>query len=275
MPTGKTAATAIAATAALTALLSLAGCDGARDREPDATDSRAPIGKLESKLETFERRASGCAAGQDCAAVSVSREVFEQRPALNRTVRRLLIRQLQGNGEDQTSATSLEEVADNFLAEAAQAEGVSSAPWQLTGEARRLSRRGNLLTVEINSYLYTGGAHGMPSVHWLNWDLATGEAVSLDQIIQGGREREFWREARAAHQRWLDDQPGANREFRKMWPFRRSEDFRLGDEGLVLLYGVYVLGPYVLGPVQLTIPWEELRDLVREQYLPANAFTRQ
>ncbi len=273
MPTGKTSTRSVATIAVLTALLFLAGCDGGRER--DSADRQAPIDKLESRQESFERRASGCAAGQDCATVSVRREVFERRPALNKTVLRQLIRQLQGNGEDQTSATSLEEVADNFLAEAAQVEGVGSAPWQLTGEARHLSRHDNLLTIEINSYLYTGGAHGMPSVHWLNWDLATDERVSLGQVIRNGKRKQFWKEAKAAHQRWLDEQPGANREFRQMWPFRRSEDFRLGDEGLVLQYDVYVLGPYVLGPVQLTIPWEDLRGLVREQYLPANAPTLQ
>lgn len=266
MPTGKNIRSIAVTVALLATLLSLAGCDGREERKP--AESQIPIGKLESRLETFEQRASDCAAGQDCATVSIRREVFEQRPALNKTVLRLLIRQLQGNGEDQTSATSLEEVADNFLAEAAQVEAVSSAPWELSGEARRLSRRGNLLTVEINSYLYTGGAHGMPSVHWLNWDLASAEAVSLARVIRDGEEKAFWKEAEAVHRRWLDEQPGANREYRQMWPFQRSEDFRLDDEGLVLLYDVYVLGPYVLGPVQLTIPWEGLRGILREQYLP-------
>ncbi|MFC6634215.1 DUF3298 and DUF4163 domain-containing protein [Microbulbifer taiwanensis] len=255
----------------LGALVSLSGCGGERE----AARNDATIGKLDSRLETLERRASNCAAGRDCASVSISREVFEQRPALNKAVLRLLVRQLQGNGEDQTSASSLEEIADIFLAEAAQMEEISSAVWQLTGEARRLSRRGKLLTVEINSYRYTGGAHGMPSVHWLNWNLSSAEQVSLEQVIGDGKEKRFWKEAQAAHRRWQDKQPGSNRDFRQMWPFQRSEDFRLDDEGLVLLYNVYTLGPYVLGPVQLTIPWKDLRDVVREQYQPASAPDRQ
>ncbi|MGL6162674.1 DUF3298 domain-containing protein [Microbulbifer sp.] len=248
-------------------LLSLAGCDREREPQSASPEDRPPVGKLKSKRETFERQASGCPE-EECASVSITREVFEQRPALNRAVLQQLIRQLQGNGEDQTSANSLEEVADIFLAEAAQGHVGSSARWQLTGEAKRLARRDDLLTVEINSYLYTGGAHGMPATHWLNWDLAADEEVPLSETIRKGQEKDFWGEARAAHRRWLDTQPGTDREFRETWPFRRSNDFRFDDQGLVLLYNVYALGPYVLGPVELTIPWKDLRGIVHEQYLP-------
>lgn len=258
----------IAPTAVLAALLSLAGCDRERESQSDSPEQRPSIGKLKSERETFERRASGCTEEEECASVSVTREVFEQRPALNRAVLQRMIRQLQGNGEDQTSASNLEEVADSFLAEAARGHGGSSARWQLTGEAKRLARRGDLLTVEIDSYLYTGGAHGMPTTHWLNWDLASDQEVPLAQVIREGQERDFWEEAQATHRRWLDKQPETNREFRQTWPFRRSDDFRFDDKGLILLYNVYALGPYVLGPVELTIPWKDLRGIVHEQYLP-------
>ncbi|MBB3062659.1 DUF3298 and DUF4163 domain-containing protein [Microbulbifer rhizosphaerae] len=258
----------IATTAILAILLSLAGCDRGRESQSDSPENRPPIGKLKSKRETFERQASGCTEKEECASVSITREVFEQRPALNRVVLQQMIHQLQGNGEDQTSANSLEELADNFLAEAAKGHGESSARWQLTGEAKRFARRDDLLTVEINSYIYTGGAHGMPAIRWLNWDLAADEEVPLDQVIREGQENDFWGEARGAHRRWLDEQPGTNREFRETWPFRRSNNFRFDDQGLVLLYNVYALGPYVLGPVELTIPWKDLRGIVHEQYLP-------
>lgn len=243
-------------------LLALAaGC------EERATPAKGGAVALESERETLERSAEGC-EGEDCASVSVTRELFKQRPALNNAVLQRLLRQLQSDGEDAKPADSLQAVADAFLAEAAQVSGISAARWQLSGEAKQLARRGDLLTVEIDTYSYTGGAHGMPVRSWLNWDLAADRAVSLDQVIIPGQATAFWERAQAAHQRWLENEAEADEDFRKNWPFQRSEDFRFDNKGLVLLYGVYTLGPYALGQVELTLPWNELSGVVRENYLP-------
>lgn len=254
--------------AALIALLALHGCDRSESPQTDTAGAAPAIGKLKSERQTFERRAKNCSENDECSSVSVTREVFEQQPALNEAILHQLLAQLQGDEQVQETTGSLEEIADAFLAEAASVEQISSARWQLSGDAERLARRGDLLTVQIRVYRYTGGAHGIPSVEWFNWDLATGERVTLPQAIREGMEQQFWELAESAHQRWLDEQTGIDAEYREIWPFQRSEDFRFDEDGMVLLYGVYALGPYALGPVQLTIPWQELRGVLREKYLP-------
>ena len=106
----------------------------------------------------------------------------------------------------------------------------------------------------------------MPVSHWLNWDLAADTEVKLADVIRPGQDEAFWKKAEAAHQLWLDAQ-NADEDFRQNWPFDRTEDFRLSDKGLVLLYGVYTLGPYSMGQVELTIPNENLAGTLREAYL--------
>lgn len=254
--------------AVLAALTILHGCERERPARVE-TAARAPAsGALKSERETFERFGSNCPDRDDCSSVSVTREVFEQQPALNKIIREQLLAQLQGNEQVQETTDSLDEIADQFLAEAAEVERISSARWQLSGTAERVARRDDLLTVEIKTYRYTGGAHGIPSVEWLNWDLSTGERLSLQQVIAAGQQEKFWELAEAAYQRWLDQQSGTDAEYGDTWPFQRSEDFRFNDDGLVLRYGVYALGPYAMGPVQLTIPWQELRGVIRDRYLP-------
>lgn len=254
--------------AVLAALLILQGCERERPRQVESTVSTPVSGTLKSQHETFERHGSNCPDRDECSSVSVTREVFEQQPALNEAIREQLLARLQGNEQDQETSDSLDEIADQFLTEAAEVERISSAHWQLSGAAERVARRGDVLTVEIKTYRYTGGAHGIPSVEWLNWDLATGERVSLQQVIRTGKQGDFWELAEAAHQRWLDQQSGIDTQYREAWPFQRSEDFRFNDDGIVLRYGVYELGPYAIGPVQLTIPWQDLRDVIRDRYLP-------
>lgn len=221
---------------------------------------------LASQMETMEWRAPDCEPAEDCTSVTVNREVFTDRPALNEAVRLQLLEQLQGNGESPVVAdTSLAQVAQAFIDDAAKVADISSARWQMTGDAKKLSQRDNLLTVEISSYVYSGGAHGMPVTRWLNWDLSQNKRVALADVIKPGAEEKFWSLAQAAHQQWLNTQ-NAREDFRENWPFARSEDFRFTDKGLLLRYGVYTLGPYSMGEVELLIPEEQLGEVVREHF---------
>lgn len=250
---------AISRTAALAALLLASGCNNHSDgTEPE---------KLHPRQESLELQAPGCDKNEDCASVSVTYQLFENQPALNNAIRRQLIQQLQGFDENAGAADSIADAATDFLEEAGQAPGDSSNRWHLQGGSKLVGRRGELVTIEFNSYAYTGGAHGMPATHWLNWDLEAGKPVALEQIIQPGQEAAFWELAREAHQRWLDGQADIDKEFRKSWPFDKTGDFRLDKKGLALLYGVYTLGPYAMGQVELTIPREALNGVIREEYL--------
>ncbi|MCK7599005.1 DUF3298 and DUF4163 domain-containing protein [Microbulbifer sp. CAU 1566] len=241
-------------------LLTLVGCGQERN---------TVSAELESQVETLELRSPNCASPDACASVTIRRLVFSDRPALNDAIYAQLLEQLQGNGEsDSAPLNSLEKVAQKFLEDADAVTVASAASWQLNGDAKLLAHHGNLLTVAINSYLYTGGAHGMPVSHWLNWDLSRESAVALGDVIVAGQEQAFWTLAEEAHQQWLDAQQ-VDGDFRHNWPFTHSEDFRLTEAGLVLRYGVYTLGPYSMGEVELTLPRDKLAGVIREPYLSA------
>ena len=251
--------TFVAGAVALIATL-LTACD----RQTDAKG--AP---LVSEVQTSEWLAPGCQRADDCASVTVKREVFADQPGLNAAIRRGLLEQLQGNGESLAagSSDSLEQVAEEFLQQASKAAEISRARWQLSGEASKLARRGNTLTVAIRSYMYSGGAHGLPATHWLNWDLAADKALALTDILQPGQAQLFWKRAEDAHRSWQASQ-NLGADFGENWPFTRSDDFRLTDAGITLLYGVYSIAPYSMGEVELTVPWDRLGDVVRAEYRP-------
>ncbi|WP_250460924.1 DUF3298 and DUF4163 domain-containing protein [Microbulbifer litoralis] len=243
----------------LTAVLFTSGC-GSR------SDSAAPQ-TLKPRQESFERQAAGCDKEDECATVSVTYQLFENRPALNDAIRRQLIQQMQGVGESGSDADSIAAAAEAFLKQARELPDDTGNRWMVQANGKLLGRSGNLVAVEISSYAYTGGAHGMPATSWLNWDLDADAPVTLEQLIQPGQEDAFWELARRAHQRWLREQTDIDEEFRQLWPFAKTGDFRLDDTGLTLLYGVYTLGPYAMGQVELKIPREQLDGVIRQQYL--------
>ena len=235
----------------------IAGCE--------KQSSSAPA-ELESKVETLEMLAPDCPSPDECTSVSIHREVFADHPALNDAVYEQLLKQLQGNGESGNAPLdSLDKVAEKFIADAAAVSEISSAHWQLNGDAKKLARHGDLLTIVVNSYLFTGGAHGMPVSRWLNWDFVNNSQVAIDDLIEPEKQQEFWQLAEDAHKQWLDSQ-NVDSEFRQNWPFSRTDDFRLTEEGMELLYGVYTLGPYSMGEVKLSLPRDKLVPLLRESY---------
>ncbi|WP_051687216.1 DUF3298 and DUF4163 domain-containing protein [Microbulbifer sp. HZ11] len=246
---------------ALTLALILGGCEQGKERDK----SRAPA-TLASQVESLEMFEPNCASPDKCASVAIQREVFSDQASLNDAVYRQLLTQLQGFGESsEAPLDSLEKVAQKFLDDAAAVTIPSAAQWQLTGNAKKLSRRDDVVTIEIDSYLYTGGAHGMPVSRWLNWDLANESQLALNDVLVPGQEDAFWKLAEAAHDEWLKSQQ-VNEDFRQNWPFSRTEDFRLTNDGLVLRYGVYTLAPYSMGEIELTIPPAKLKAVLRERF---------
>ena len=244
---------------ALLVVTGLAGC------EQGASKQLAP---LETETQTLELRAPNCPEEDGCTTVTIKREIYARHAELNQTLKKMLLDQLQGFGEAKTTTKNigLEQVAQDFIAEAEKVTGMSSANWQLNGEVKTLARSGELLTVAISTYIYSGGAHGMPATQWLNWDLAKDREVKLSDVIAPQQENAFWQLAQVEHQNWLEAM-SADEGFRQNWPFQRSEDFRFTQDGLVLRYGVYTLGPYSMGDVELVMPREKLSGLIKASYL--------
>ena len=58
-------------------------------------------------------------------------------------------------------------------------------------------------------------------------------------------------------------------EYEQAWKFKLSDNFYLGQQGLILQYAEYEIGPYVVGLPRLMIPYAELQQVLKKPYLPA------
>ena len=277
---------------ALALALSLAACDNSTDAPSGkdaapATDSGqpAPTGntdaggggdgqkarpvpaRLSHQTETLERRPPDC-DGDDCPVFEVHLQVYDGQPELNAAVRRQLAGQLVVTSESPATPDSLEAAADQFLATAAGVSGEGSRGWELSGDTKQLGRWRDLVTVAINSYEFTGGAHGMPITQWLNWDLAENHAVPLGRLIVSGQEEAFWDAAERAHARWVEKEAPSDEGFREDWPFQQTDSYRITRNGVVLHYDVYSIAPYSMGQPELTVPWSDLAGVIQPSYRP-------
>ena len=142
----------------------------------------------------------------------------------------------------------------------------SKQGWELNATIKRQTRRGDLLTLRMDRYEYTGGAHGQPGVQYFHWDLARQQKLTLADLLEPGKKQAFWELARHQHQQWLDKEE-LDQAFRDSWPFDPTDNVYFGKSGLVLHYNVYHIAPYAMGQPELTIPYEKLDGIVRGKYL--------
>lgn len=131
---------------------------------------------------------------------------------------------------------------------------------------------GDIISVCMRRFSYTGGAH--PNSYVLGWlfDLASGQFVldpsqladdpqafhdsaaellieKADSNLPGSRPGEYWDDYQDIIR---DSQCGVT---------------LFDEEGMRVLYAPYELGPYAIGEVELRLDWEELAPLLGEECL--------
>ncbi|OTG79335.1 hypothetical protein B9T33_12705 [Acinetobacter sp. ANC 5054] len=128
-----------------------------------------------------------------------------------------------------------------------------------------------LATVVLNTSSYLGGAHGSSSQQYYNFDLKTKQRVELKDILLPNQRAALEQRAYAVFKTWVADAKLAEniQDYEQIWKFKLSDNYYLSQQGLILQYAEYEIGPYVVGLPRLTIPYDQLQTILKKQYLPA------
>ncbi len=142
------------------------------------------------------------------------------------------------------------------------------------------SADGALVVVSVDGYFYTGGAHGSATRVLLNFDRRHHRLLTPKDILQQGQSFKqnpaLYPLYHAQFARFVKENGEDNlADYEKMWKFHLSDQWRLGELGLVMQYGQYDIGPYVIGMPELTVPYSALHGIIRPEYLRPVQATRQ
>lgn len=216
--------------------------------------------KLEAQRQAWEHLKPGC-QGQECPLVNIDTLSFTDEPQLDALIERRLLQMTQ-DSPDAPLPASLQSYEQDFLASA-------EPGWSSYLQAKIREQHDNLVLIELSSYLYTGGAHGMPGRGFINYDRKLAKPLNLKDMLLPGQEAAFWKLAEQAHKRWLaanklDQDP----DYAKTWPFERTANIGLGYGAMLLKYDVYSIAPYSSGHPELHIPYPQLNGILKPQYFP-------
>ncbi|WP_110670391.1 RsiV family protein [Salinicola halophilus] len=243
------------------ATLLLAGCQSLGDREGHDALRIEPVVKSAHE--------PGC-SGDGCATVEAAYLRFPALPALSAELEQRLFGLAGGitDGNASPRATSFDAFAASvFDAAAVEPRRDDGVPRYVVDlKAAIVADNRHTRVVELDGYLFSGGAHGLPLTEYMVIDRDSHQVVTLDDMLVPGQRPAYARALTRAHQRWTTgDEIHVNP---RDWPLSISDNAAPLAEGLAVKYQVYDLGPYAIGQPTLTIPYTELEGVLRARYLP-------
>lgn len=142
--------------------------------------------------------------------------------------------------------------------------------WEADIEGQISFEDDRLLTLKLETYIFTGGAHGLSSIRYLNFDKKTGEELSIEELFTNVTALERLAEEAFRAAKGIPAGAGINdtgfmfEEDR----FSLPENMGFTPQGLELLYNPYEVASYADGPISLVLPMERITPLLSPRLQP-------
>lgn len=133
----------------------------------------------------------------------------------------------------------------------------SAMVWDASFDGEVTYQSSELISIAINSYVNSGGAHGNSNVTFFNFD-TNGKLLSFNDLFTNKSE------LTAKVKSYFDEETEGN-----TTSYFFGEEFHLpanigfNDEGVIFFYNVYEIASYADGVTEFTIPFEEIESLLK------------
>ncbi|MEN2752206.1 RsiV family protein [Psychrobacter sp. FBL11] len=170
---------------------------------------------------------------------------------------------------NKSSQADVRAAIDDFAAsQFADLPADSVFTYRLMIEPKYIGHVDNFELFEIHSYVFTGGAHGMPYSEYLVFDSTTKQQVQLVDMLQKGKKSDFEALAYDAYKQWVGTVASDTHDYEQSWPFVFSDNITLTDKGIDIRYQHYSIGPYAYGMPVLSIPYDKLNTSIKPYFMP-------
>jgi len=159
--------------------------------------------------------------------------------------------------------------------QACEADGGAPMPWERTLNFRHFFEDERYLSLSFEFVAFEGGAHENRKKQFVTWDKESKTPLSLAALWPEAEPLLTLAEAEFRKARKLNDDDDL--EAKGYWfengKFQLSEQFAFSECGLLLYYNPYEIAAYAVGPLEILIPFSQLRSISKAP-LPSRAFVR-
>ncbi|WP_047417175.1 DUF3298 and DUF4163 domain-containing protein [Cellulophaga sp. Hel_I_12] len=211
----------------------------------------------------------------DCATVAIAIFEFNKETdlgiAVNTALRKEIVRQLnfEGNAEN----ASIEEAIAAFKKEFQDLRDMypeESIDWEAIIKSEITYENKDVLTIQLDTYIFTGGAHGHSTLRFLNFNKKKNELFENWELFKEIDDFEHFAETKFKIQ---EDIP-QNSEINSTGFMFEGERFYLPNnlgftkKGVQLIYNQYEIASYADGPIFMTLPYTEIESFLSVKILP-------
>ncbi len=120
---------------------------------------------------------------------------------------------------------------------------------------------GKYLTLKLDGYSYTGGAHPNASAAVATWDVAAAKKITPDMLVTDLNALQLLAEKKFREQQADAFANGFN--FDETSPFKLADNIGLLKDGLYFCYVPYEVGSYAMGFTEFVLPFSEIPGIKR------------
>lgn len=144
-----------------------------------------------------------------------------------------------------------------------------ATPWEVAITGSVSFEDKNMLTIKIDSYLFTGGAHGYNTTSYLNFDKPKAMELDTENLFKNNPQFEAYAESKFRMQEGIPAKGDINSTgfMFETGSFYLPQNIGYTKEGIQLFYEQYEIASYADGPIILTFPYSELKTFL--VYAPA------
>lgn len=146
-----------------------------------------------------------------------------------------------------------------------------------------------VMSIVVQEYAYTGGAHGMTGETGISYDMMTGRRITFEDLGGEAFKAACVEKVTALADAQNEEEPDmffddyqsyvpnivqdGTATYQEVYGFDDVEGnvestYFLGKDGVTFIDGEYVMQPYAAGILYFTVPYEELADIIPETYMP-------
>lgn len=211
-------------------------------------------------------------------AIMLSDQCEDAYPALYKALKETASDFLQGAENDakttaQNAKTDLEDAIEN--------DYFFAGPYTSSNTASISRADDKVVCICDYGSSFEGGAHGMYGMSGTTYDVATGQVITLDQVLNLSEEElntvlmtklqdnaedtdQFWDlEDTLSHYKFNPDTASSDSD-----NFEYGYTWYLAQDGVHFYFGPYEIGPYSNGDKDVLIGYNELSGAINEEYFP-------
>lgn len=223
----------------------------------------------EDKL-TFEPYLVESEACENCTKISISLPNALEESKLARTVNTALHEEVISflHFDDDLEVSDIDTAIGSFqsgFVELQKRYEDETTPWEATIDSEVTFENSSLLSITIDAYIFTGGAHGYTSKRFLNFDKRKGQEIENWQLFKDSVAFKNLAELKFRTKEKIPQDKSINYTgfMFEQDSFYLPVNMGFTEKGMKLLYNQYEISSFADGTIELDLPFEEVQKFIK------------